>query len=142
MCHFNSTGHVFPPTPHSGNELLVVSKIVSFCKLETSSSHPQMTERFLNIFSREDKKRGALGCVCLGVCVCVVCTSTERRTLLQVGVCTSQGIQNTRHWAQEYTLCARKQIYISNCRKISRMYMPDLIKTLKAECIWEAFASL
>lgn len=71
MCHFNSTGHVFPPTWSPGNELLVVSRIVSFCKLGTSSSHPQMTERFLSFLSREDKKRGALGCDYMGMCVCV-----------------------------------------------------------------------
>lgn len=73
MCCFNSAGHVFPPTRCSGNELLVVSKIVSFCKLETNSSHPQMTERFLSIFSREDKKRRVFGlCLHGRICVCSV----------------------------------------------------------------------
>lgn len=132
MCCFHSAGHVPPPTRHPGSELLVASRIVSLCKLGTSSSHPQMTERSLNILSGEGKKTGVWGCGYMGVCVCVRCVRP------QSGEHCSEWVFALlkRFKIPEYALFARKQIYISNCRKISRMYMTDLVKkTFKAESL-------
>lgn len=82
------------------NYLLVVSKIISFCKLETRSSHPQMTERFLNIFNREDIKRAFIGlCIHGCICVCSICIHQAKNVVLSRCLRTSQETWNTRHRA-------------------------------------------
>lgn len=85
--------------PHSilWNDLLDVSIIISFCKLETRSSYPQMRYLWISLTGKMQRE-SLLGSVFIGG-VCGICIHQANNIVLSRCLHTSQESWNTRHRA-------------------------------------------